>query len=166
MFHMDETSRIREEPPSALLRKALLSGKGAVRQHLAEAGERGFRGGTPALVAVVAQGLPFGELEALREQLDLPLDSLAGYLGLARATLHRRKVAGQLTADESDKVLRFARLLGQALKIFGGLPEARGWLKAPQYGLGGVIPLEFAGTEVGAREVESLLGRIDHGVYS
>jgi putative toxin-antitoxin system antitoxin component (TIGR02293 family) len=162
---MEETSRVHEEPPSAL-RKVLISGKGVVRQHLAEAGERGFRGGAPALVAAVAQGLPFGELETLREQLDLPLDSLASYLGLARATMHRRKLSGHLTAEESDKVLRFARLLGQAAKIFGGVPEAREWLKAPQYGLGGVRPLEFAGTEVGAREVESLLGRIDHGVYS
>lgn len=163
---MDESSRIREEPPAAVIRRTLTSGKGAVRQHLAEAGERGFLGGTPALVAVVARGLPFGELEALREQLDLPLDSLAEYLGLARATLHRRKIAGQLTADESDKVLRFARLLGQASRVFGSVPEAREWLKAPQYGLGGVVPLEFAGTEIGAREVESLLGRIDYGVYS
>ncbi len=162
---MEETSRVREDIPAAF-RKPVISGKGVVRQHLAEAGERGFRGGTPALVAVVESGLPFSELEALREQLELPLDRLASYLGLARATLHRRKIGGQLTPDESDKVLRFARLLGQALKIFGGLPEAREWLQAPQYGLGGVVPLEFAGTEVGAREVESLLGRIDHGVYS
>ena len=162
---MEETSRVREDIPAAF-RKAVVSGKGVVRQHLAEAGERGFRGGTPALVAVVESGLPFSELEALREQLELPLDRLASYLGLARATLHRRKIGGQLTPDESDKVLRFARLLGQALKIFGGLTEAREWLRAPQYGLGGVVPLEFAGTEVGAREVESLLGRIDHGVYS
>ena len=166
MIHMEETSRVREEPPSTLLRKVPLSGRGAVRQHLAEAGERGFQGGTTALVALVEKGLPFSELEVLQEQLDLPLDRLADYLGLARATLHRRKLAGQLMPDESDKVLRFARLLAQALKIFGALPEAREWLRTPQYGLGGVVPLEFAGTEVGAREVESLLGRIDHGVYS
>ena len=33
-------------------------------------------------------------------------------------------------------------------------------------GLGGAIPLEYAETEVGAREVENLLGRIEYGVYS
>jgi len=32
--------------------------------------------------------------------------------------------------------------------------------------LGGAIPLEYARTEVGARELEKLLGRIDYGVYS
>jgi len=33
-------------------------------------------------------------------------------------------------------------------------------------GLGGETPLEYAETEVGAREVEDLLGRIEYGVYS
>ncbi len=118
------------------------------------------------VVQVVQAGLDFAELEALREQLDLPLDRLAEQLGLSRATLHRRKASGRLTSDESDKVLRFARLLGQAVQLFGGLEEARQWLKAPQRGLGGAVPLDYAQTETGAREVENLLGRIDYGVYS
>jgi putative toxin-antitoxin system antitoxin component (TIGR02293 family) len=121
----------------------------------------------PAKVIQVLQaGLDFAELESLREQLDLPLDRLAARLGLSRATLHRRKASGRLTSDESDKVLRFARLLGQAVQLFGGLEEARQWLKAPQRGLGGAAPLDYAQTETGAREVENLLGRIDYGVYS
>ena len=44
--------------------------------------------------------------------------------------------------------------------------RARQWLSFPQYGLGGVVPLDYARTEVGAREVETLLGRIEYGVYS
>ncbi|MBA3544480.1 MAG: DUF2384 domain-containing protein [Chthoniobacterales bacterium] len=118
------------------------------------------------VIRVVQEGLDFAELESLREQLDLPLDRLAGQLGLARATLHRRKTSGRLTSDESEKVLRFARLLGQAVQLFGSLEDARRWLKAPQRGLGGAIPLDYAQTETGAREVENLIGRIDYGVYS
>ena len=114
----------------------------------------------------VQAGLDFAELEALREQLDLPLDRLAGQLGLARATLHRRKESGRLTTDESDKVVRFARLLVHSVHLFGSIENARQWLKAPQRGLGGAIPLDYAQTEAGAREVENLLGRIDYGVYS
>jgi len=122
---------------------------------------------TPAqVIRVVQAGLDFAELEALREQLALPLDRLATLLGMARATLHRRKSGGRLTSDESDKVVRFARLLGHAVHLFGGIEDARRWLKAPQRGLGGAVPLEYAQTEAGAREVENLLGRIDYGVYS
>jgi len=118
------------------------------------------------VVRVVQAGLDFAELEALRDQLDLPLDRLTALLGLARATVHRRKAGGRLTSDESDKVVRFARLLGHAVHLFGSIEDARLWLKSPQRGLGGAVPLDYAQTEAGAREVENLLGRIDYGVYS
>ncbi len=117
------------------------------------------------LVQVVQKGLDLGELEKLRAELGLPLDQLAEKLGIARATLHRRKAAGRLGLDESDKVLRFARLFHQAEKVLGGAEEARQWLAAPQYGLGGAVPLDYARTEVGAREVENLLGAIEHSIY-
>jgi len=118
------------------------------------------------LVRRIQRGLPFSELEALRKQLDLPLDELASKLSISRATLHRRKSAGRLSPDESDKVMRFSRLLEQATDLFGDLERGRAWLKFPQYGLGGVVPLDYAGTEAGAREVENLLGRIKYSVYS
>jgi len=162
---MSTSARLHEDP-GIYLHKLAQTGQGAVEQHLAMEGAAGFYGGTPALAALVCKGLPFSELETLRAQLDLPLDRLAQFLGLARATVHRRKASGHLNADESDKVLRFARLLGQAAKVFGGITGARAWLETPQYGLAGAVPLAFAGTEVGAREVENLIGRIDHGVYS
>ncbi len=118
------------------------------------------------IIRVVQAGIDFGELTALQQELDLPMDQLAAKLGFSRATLHRRKTNGRLTSDESDKIVRFARLFGQAAELFGGPAEARQWLKAPQHGLGGTVPLDYAQTETGAREVEKLLGRIDYGVYS
>jgi putative toxin-antitoxin system antitoxin component (TIGR02293 family) len=121
----------------------------------------------PAKNAPVAlPGLGFSEFEALRRQLNLSLDELAARLGLSRANIERRKTAGRLTKDESDKVVRFARLLGHAAHLFGGLDEARQWLKAPQSDLAGAVPLDHAQTEPGAQEVENLLGRIAQGVQS
>lgn len=118
------------------------------------------------LLDTIRKGLPFDELEALREALELPLDRLAPKVGLSRATLHRRKATGRLSADESDRVLRYARLIGQAVEVFGDLESARAWLSHSQRGLGGAVPLDYAEMEVGAREVERLLGRIDYGVYA
>jgi len=117
------------------------------------------------LVKAIEKGLAFSELETLRAHLDLPLEQLAEKLGIGRATLHRRKVSGRLDPDESDKVVRFARLFAQAEEVFEGKHEARQWLSFPQYGLGGAIPLDYARTEVGAREVEKLLFRIEYSVY-
>ncbi len=105
-------------------------------------------------------GLAFGEFEALRRQLDLSLEELSARLGLTRAVVEQRKATGRLTTDESGKVVCFARLLGHAVHLFGGLEEARRWLKAPQRGLHGAVPLDYAKTEVGAREVENLLSHL------
>ena len=118
------------------------------------------------LVGRIQRGLPFSEFEAVRKQLDLPLDEFASKLSISRATLHRRKNAGRLSPDESDKVVRFSRLLEHAAAVFGNVEKGRAWLKFPQYGLGGIVPLDYAKTEIGAREVDNLLGRIDYGVYT
>lgn len=118
------------------------------------------------LIVSLKYGFGVQELEDLRASLDLPMDRLAPMLGISKATLHRRKATGRLDATESDRVLRFARLMGLAVEVMESLENARRWMCSPQVGLGGAIPLEYAGTEVGAREVEDLLGRIEYGVYS
>jgi putative toxin-antitoxin system antitoxin component (TIGR02293 family) len=118
------------------------------------------------LIKALKAGLPVTELDDLQSNLDLPMDKLAPMLGISKATLHRRKNAGRLDAAESDRVVRFARLLGKAAAVMESLENGRHWLASPQVGLGGAIPLEYAETEIGAREVEDLLGRIEYGVYS
>ena len=118
------------------------------------------------LIRSLKSGLPIHELDDLRRYLEVPMEQLAPMLGISRATLHRRKVSGRLDAAESDRVLRFARLLGRAGEVMESLEAGRRWLTSRQFGLGGAVPLEYAETEVGAREVEDLLGRIEHGVYS
>jgi len=111
-------------------------------------------------------GLPVGELDELQTALALPMEKLVPMLGISKATLHRRKAEGRLDPAESDRVVRLARLMGKAVDVMESEEHARQWLVAPQFGLGGAVPLEFAETEVGAREVEDLLSRIEHGVYS
>lgn len=120
----------------------------------------------PAVIGAVQAGLPFAEVEALRAGLALPLDKLAPKLGLSKATLHRRRIEGRLSPSESDRVMRYARLLGRAVEVLEGEETARRWLSRPQYALGSAVPLDYAETEAGAREVENVLGRIEYGVYS
>jgi putative toxin-antitoxin system antitoxin component (TIGR02293 family) len=118
------------------------------------------------LIQRIQKGLRFTELKTLQDTLDLPFEKLAAKLCISRSTLQRRKAAGRLSPDESDKVVRFSRLLRHATEVFGDAERARAWLKHPQVGLGGAVPLDYASTETGAREVDNLLGRIDYGVYS
>ena len=118
------------------------------------------------LIRQIQKGLRFSELETLQNSIDLPFEQLAAKLSISRSTLQRRKTAGRLSPDESDKVMRLSRLLEHATNVFGDIERARAWLKFPQRGLGGAIPLDYAETEVGAREVDDLLGRIKYSVYS
>jgi putative toxin-antitoxin system antitoxin component (TIGR02293 family) len=122
---------------------------------------------TPSrIIESIQNGLPVRELDDLQASLDVEIGKLASMLGISKATLHRRKAQGRLEPAESDRVLRFARLMGKAVAVFGGIEAARQWLTSAQFGLGGAVPLDYAKTEPGAREVENLLGRIEYGVYS
>ena len=119
------------------------------------------------LIELLEAGLPVKELTDLQNSLAVSAERLAPMLGISKATFHRRKGAGdKLNPAVSDRVVRFARLLGKAVEVFGDLAEANRWLNSSQFGLGGAVPLDYAKTETGAREVENLLGRIEYGVYS
>ncbi len=121
--------------------------------------------GAAELHARLEDGLPFEALERLRRVLDLPLAGISALLRIPPRTLARRREARRLQPDESDRLVRLSRLVGLALRLFDGdLALARGWLNTPQRALGGEAPLAFATTDVGAREVENLVGRLEHGI--
>jgi putative toxin-antitoxin system antitoxin component (TIGR02293 family) len=136
-------------------------------------GAAGFRAGgatggiaASKLIKMIQAGLPARELKDLQTNLDVPMEKLVPMLGISKATLHRRMAGGRLGPAESDRVVRLARLMDKAVAVMESVESARRWLTSPQFGLGGAVPLDYAGTEVGAREVEDLLGRIEDGVYS
>ncbi len=142
---------------------------GVVGCYLSRTQSGGRSAGIPTsrVIAQVRAGLAYSELEVLQSSLGLPIERLATHVGLSRATLQRRKKnAGTLNAIQSDRVVRLARLMGKAIEVLESEEDARQWLTSSQHGLGGATPLEFCDTEVGAREVENLLGRIEHGVFS
>jgi putative toxin-antitoxin system antitoxin component (TIGR02293 family) len=118
-------------------------------------------------VKFIQAGLRESELTDLQTSLDLSSEGVLSLVGLSKATFHRKKTTGaNLSPWVSDRVVRFATLLSKAITVFGSQGEANKWLKSPQFGLGGALPLDFAKSEVGAREVENLLGRIEYGVYT
>jgi putative toxin-antitoxin system antitoxin component (TIGR02293 family) len=117
-------------------------------------------------VATIRAGLPMVEFEALQDLLGLGAEELAGHLAISRSTLMRRRKAGRLDMQESDRLLRYARLFARAEAVLQSGDAARAWLKAPARALAMETPLAFAETEAGTREVEHLLGRIEHGVFT
>lgn len=123
-------------------------------------------GGVGERVEQIRNGLSMRLFFSLQKELGLSADRLAGYLAISRSTLARRKKAGRLDMLESDRLVRFARLFEQSREVLGDRERARDWLSTPAPSLGFATPLAYAETELGAREVEALLGRIEHGVFS
>ena len=122
---------------------------------------------TSTLIRRVQEGFPFATVERLRHAFALSTDEIVTLVQILPRTMTRRKESGRLKADESDRVLRAARLMHQAAALFNNNPAAaKTWMTTPQRGLGGAVPLDLASTEIGAREVEDALGRIEDGVFA
>jgi putative toxin-antitoxin system antitoxin component (TIGR02293 family) len=118
------------------------------------------------LILIVENGLPITAFDKLRNKLGVSDNFLSKIVNIPKRTLTRRKQQGRLSAQESEKVLRVARLYDRALEVFEDSAAVEKWLKEPARGLGNTSPLKYARTELGAQEVERLLTRIEHGVFS
>lgn len=134
-----------------------VQGHGKVAEH--------YQSAPTPLVERLRKGLPMAEFRALQELLVIPDDELGRLLGMSPATLNRRKKGSHLTTAESERIVRFARLFGQACEVLEAEEAARDWLKTENPGTANEPPLAYADTEFGAREVENLLGRLDHGLF-
>lgn len=122
---------------------------------------------TLQLIRAIERGFSFGTLERVRRETGLPMERLAVSIGISPRTLTRRKKEKRLTASESDRLVSISRLLTFAIELFEGNSEkAFRWFMLPNRALGNLSPLEMASTETGAREVENLIGRLEHGVFS
>jgi putative toxin-antitoxin system antitoxin component (TIGR02293 family) len=88
-------------------------------------------------------------------------------LVIPRRTFDRRREEKQpLTVVEADRLLRVVRVAVRAAEALGDPEKAGTWLRSPNTALRGETPMALLGTDIGARTVERILGRIEHGVYS
>ena len=55
-------------------------------------------------------------------------------------------------------------ITARAGEVFANSKKALRWLRSPNPALGGLSPLKAAETSEGSREVEDVLGRIEHGI--
>jgi putative toxin-antitoxin system antitoxin component (TIGR02293 family) len=88
-------------------------------------------------------------------------------LVIARRTLaHRKEKRQSLSPDQSDRLARVVRVAARAEEALGSQEKAGRWLRKPNRALEGKRPIDLLESDVGARMVERVLGRIEYGVYS
>ena len=116
--------------------------------------------------AMILRGYPFSAFESVQREIDLPQKQLSEIVGMTESTLARRKKKQEpLTAIESDRLYRVARMTALAFEVFGDEDKARTWMKRPNDVLEGEIPLSLLETEIGANQVSDELLRIMYGIY-
>jgi putative toxin-antitoxin system antitoxin component (TIGR02293 family) len=121
----------------------------ATEGDLLEIVERRF---SPAVVQRLAQlGLERGEIDSCV----IP----------SRTLQHRRSRREKLSLEESDRVLRVARVLAAAEAIYGDRERALAWLRRPHVRLQGRSPFSLLKTDTGSRIVEEMLVQIDEGMF-
>ncbi|MFQ5485524.1 MAG: antitoxin Xre/MbcA/ParS toxin-binding domain-containing protein [Desulfobacterales bacterium] len=141
----------------------LSSGELAGHYYIALLGLKTFN--TSKLLERIRRGFSYNAWERFMRNTTLSKDEAMNLVQITSRTLQRRKEEGQLHPDESDRLLRATRIYAETLGLFEGNAEhARRWLTSPQPALGGSTPLDYAATELGAREVEDLIGRLEHGI--
>jgi len=115
----------------------------------------------------ILEGLSFDGVERIKAHASLTDAELARLLGIGEATLRRARAAGgTLDSTTSDRLYRLAKVIAIAEEVLESTANAMTWLRRPQPALGGKVPLDLLTTEAGADEVETLLRRIDYGVYT
>jgi len=115
--------------------------------------------------SAVKGGLPAAQVKDYLEKGRLRRSDVA--MVIPRRTFERRLSENQtLKVDEADAIARLLRVRDHARRVFDDDDLAEEWLTLPNPELGGEIPIEMARTDVGGREVEAVLGRIEHGVHA
>jgi putative toxin-antitoxin system antitoxin component (TIGR02293 family) len=116
------------------------------------------------LVRLVRRGLPTQAVDHFLAASRLSFNAIERHV-MARRTFKRRQDADQrLDPAESDRLLRLVTMVAAAEDTFGNFDKALAWLSRENRTLDGQTPLSLADTDLGARSVETLLGRIGHGL--
>lgn len=116
------------------------------------------------LVRLVRRGVPTRAVDHFLRASHLTFNAIEGHV-MARRTFKRREDAAQpLDPAESDRLVRLVRIVAAAEETFVNSGKALAWLGRENRALDGLTPLSLADTDLGARSVETLLGRIGHGI--
>lgn len=135
-----------------------------------------FRASPVDRIGFIKAGVAARTLKAFSSELHLEQKQLFDALCLKTATVNRKAAANQpLTADESERVLGLAKLVGQLEVMLEESGSAEGfdapgwlsrWLREPLPALGGRNPIDLLDTMEGQALVSQALAQIQSGAYA
>ncbi len=118
------------------------------------------------LITAASDGLPPASAASVVASGLLTSEELYQLVIPRRTFARRQEEMEPLTPDESDRLLRVVRVIVRAIEILGNSEKANSWLRRANKALAGKVPISLLASDLGARLVEQVLGRIEYGVYS
>jgi putative toxin-antitoxin system antitoxin component (TIGR02293 family) len=125
---------------------------------------------------LVKVGAPSRALTVIAKDMNIPRERFVSLIGVKRATANRKLKAHQgLSADESERVVGVAKLIGQVesiVKESGSLTDFKPalwfseWIVQPAPALGGEKPADLLDTADGREAVSRLLSQMQSGAYA
>ena len=113
----------------------------------------------------VTAGLPVTCVLSFKAHSGFNVTEVSEVLGITERTFMRWQKHPLVPLDPvaSDRLYRTAKIMALAGQVLEDTGEARAWMNEPQYALDEKIPRELLTTDAGARQVEEVLNRIEHG---
>jgi putative toxin-antitoxin system antitoxin component (TIGR02293 family) len=118
------------------------------------------------LAEAIHSGLPTRAVDAVLAAGLLEPRELYELVIPRRTLAHRKEKRQRLTPEQSDRLARVVRVVARAEEALGDDAKAARWLRRPNRALAGRRPLDLLESDIGARMVERVLARIEHGIYS
>lgn len=131
-------------------------------------GLHGKKSGPLEIAKIIEKGLSVSTIDKFKEVIDISDVQFSAILGVSTKTIgrFRKSRSSKLPVPVGDRLYRIANIYTKAKEVFENNDLAQEWLTTPQIGLNNQIPLDLLITEIGAREVEDLLSRIEYGILT
>ncbi len=119
------------------------------------------------LVRVTRDGLPAETVVFIQKSTGFSTVQIEAIAGSSYRTLQRHiESKKRLSPVTSDRIVRSLKVFSDAVNTFGNMENAREWMSRPCAPLDNHRPIELLDTDAGTSEIEAVLGRIRHGVFS
>jgi putative toxin-antitoxin system antitoxin component (TIGR02293 family) len=107
-------------------------------------------------------------LSFMRKHKEFKLDELAKALRVSPRTMSRLIDGQNVTLDvpQGEALVGLLQTVQKAELVFGSTDAALAWLRSPEISFGSQNPIELLSTSFGTKSVQTLLERIEHGVYN
>ncbi|WP_169719481.1 type II RES/Xre toxin-antitoxin system antitoxin [Olivibacter sitiensis] len=119
------------------------------------------------LIKLSNQGITKASLDALVSFLGMPRKAFVeGILDMSVKTIERKKDTDRLDRHTSSHLIEIAKVVEHAMEVFEDEEKVRDWLATPNRALNGMCPIELFSMPTGLGLIDTILGRIEEGVYS